>query len=190
MSILATMIKNGYEYDEDGVIRKKECDFPGCDLIGEYPAPKGEESENLTKPEQWLWFCLEHVRLFNTAWDFGQQMSPEELAKWRQKDEIYHRPSWPFSSNMPKDWSHFKYEDPFNLFSESTQAPSQALDTDLSDALKLLGLSHPYSDEELKQKYRILAKKYHPDLNSNNPIAEERLKGINQAYRILRKGKK
>lgn len=182
------MIKDGYEYDEDGVIRKKECDFPGCENVGEYPAPKGEESENLTKPERWLWFCLEHVRFFNSTWDFGKRMTSEELDEWRRKDETWHRPSWPFSADMPKDWSNLKYDDPFNLFSESS--PPKKLDSDTTNALNLLGLSYPYTNAELKKQYRILAKKYHPDLNKNNQGAEDKLKEINKAYLLLQKEKK
>lgn len=38
---------------------------------------------------------------------------------------------------------------------------------------------------QIKESYRELAKKYHPDVNINNPRAEERFKDINEAYRIL-----
>lgn len=186
-------IEDGYEYDADGVIRKKECDCPGCKALGEYPAPKGKESENRTRPEQWYWFCLEHVRIFNTAWDFGKQMSPAELEEWRRKDETWHRPSWPFGADKPKDWENLNYEDPFNLFSGKAKQRSQPnnlskpIDQELNQALSILGIDFPYSADELKQKYRILAKKYHPDLNANNPKAEERLKEINEAYMLLKK---
>lgn len=39
--------------------------------------------------------------------------------------------------------------------------------------------------EQIKNNYRELAKKYHPDLNIGNPKAEERFKDINEAYRVL-----
>lgn len=38
---------------------------------------------------------------------------------------------------------------------------------------------------QIKESYRELAKKYHPDVNINNPRAEERFKDINEAYRVL-----
>lgn len=41
------------------------------------------------------------------------------------------------------------------------------------------------SFDELKKSYRELAKKYHPDLNPGNKLAEERFKEINQAYDVL-----
>ena len=39
--------------------------------------------------------------------------------------------------------------------------------------------------EQIKSAYRKQAKKYHPDLNVGNQLAEERIKDINEAYRTL-----
>ena len=39
--------------------------------------------------------------------------------------------------------------------------------------------------EQIKSSYRKLAKKYHPDVNVGNKLAEEKIKDINEAYRIL-----
>lgn len=41
------------------------------------------------------------------------------------------------------------------------------------------------SIEEIKTAYRLAAKKYHPDLNVGDGLAEERIKDINEAYRVL-----
>ena len=41
------------------------------------------------------------------------------------------------------------------------------------------------SIDEIKQAYRQAAKKYHPDLNVGDRLAEERIKDINEAYKIL-----
>lgn len=43
------------------------------------------------------------------------------------------------------------------------------------------------SIEEIKAAYRQAAKKYHPDLNVGDELAEERIKDINEAYKILSK---
>ena len=53
------------------------------------------------------------------------------------------------------------------------------------DPYKVLGVSPSATDEEVKQAYRALAKKYHPDNYVNNPIADlaaEKMKEINTAY--------
>ncbi len=54
------------------------------------------------------------------------------------------------------------------------------------DYYKLLELeTSKVSIEEVKSAYRAVAKKYHPDLNIGDILAEERIKDINEAYRIL-----
>lgn len=54
------------------------------------------------------------------------------------------------------------------------------------DYYKLLGLdTSKVSIDEIKSAYRVAAKKYHPDLNVGDILAEERIKDINEAYRIL-----
>ena len=54
------------------------------------------------------------------------------------------------------------------------------------DYYKILGLNtNKVSIEDIKIAYRDLAKKYHPDVNVGNSIAEERFKDVNEAYRVL-----
>ena len=54
------------------------------------------------------------------------------------------------------------------------------------DYYKILGLeTSRVSLEEIKNAYRTAAKKYHPDVNIGDNLAEERIKDINEAYRTL-----
>jgi preprotein translocase subunit Sec63 len=46
-------------------------------------------------------------------------------------------------------------------------------------------VSKTATPEEIKQGYRKLARKYHPDLNPGNKEAEERFKEINEAQEVL-----
>ena len=48
-----------------------------------------------------------------------------------------------------------------------------------------LGLEPGANQQALKQAFRRLARRWHPDLNANDPIAEERFKRINEAYAVL-----
>lgn len=54
------------------------------------------------------------------------------------------------------------------------------------DYYKILGInSSKITIDEIKSAYRAAAKKYHPDLNVGDSLAEEKIKDINEAYRIL-----
>lgn len=54
------------------------------------------------------------------------------------------------------------------------------------DYYKILGLeTSKVTIDEVKSAYRTSAKKYHPDLNVGDILAEEKIKDINEAYRIL-----
>ena len=58
----------------------------------------------------------------------------------------------------------------------------------IEEAYKVLNVNQNSSEEEIKLAYKKLSKKYHPDLYQDNPLtdlAEEKLKGINEAYEIL-----
>lgn len=53
------------------------------------------------------------------------------------------------------------------------------------DYYKILGLSKDASENDIKKAYRKLARKYHPDLNPNDPVAEKKFKEINEANEVL-----
>ena len=56
----------------------------------------------------------------------------------------------------------------------------------IKDYYKILELENSkVTIEQIKTAYRKQAKKYHPDVNVGNKIAEERIKDINEAYRVL-----
>ena len=55
------------------------------------------------------------------------------------------------------------------------------------DLYEILGVNKNSTDDEIKKAYKKLAKKYHPDLNRDDPkTAEQKMKEINVAYDILK----
>lgn len=53
------------------------------------------------------------------------------------------------------------------------------------DYYQILGVQKTASDKDIKQAYRRLARKLHPDVNPNNKAAQEKFKEINEAYEVL-----
>jgi DnaJ-class molecular chaperone len=53
------------------------------------------------------------------------------------------------------------------------------------DYYKILSVDKKSDIKTIKNAYRKLARKYHPDVNPNDPHAEERFKEINEAYEVL-----
>jgi molecular chaperone DnaJ len=58
------------------------------------------------------------------------------------------------------------------------------------DYYEVLGLKRGASSKDIKQAYRKLARKHHPDVNPGDKNAEDRFKEINRAYEVLSDGEK
>ena len=58
------------------------------------------------------------------------------------------------------------------------------------DPYKVLGIGPNASDEEIKQAYRRLAKKYHPDLNPGDQEAAKKMQEVNAAYEQIKNPEK
>jgi hypothetical protein len=166
------------------------CDLPGCGAPGEYRAPKTRR--NLR--EYW-WFCLEHVRAYNSSWDYYKGMSPGEMEQELRSDTAWQRPSWPLGHLGPAAWEEEALRDPLHILasagiskSRPRGVPGSGDETpaDLREPLATFGLTWPTTLDAVKSRYKELAKRHHPDANGGSRDSEERLKTINLAYATLR----
>lgn len=53
------------------------------------------------------------------------------------------------------------------------------------DKYKILNVKKDATHDEIKKAYRLLARKYHPDLNPNNKSSEEKFREVSEAYETL-----
>ena len=53
------------------------------------------------------------------------------------------------------------------------------------DYYKVLGIDRSASQADIRKAYRRLAKQYHPDINKQDPKAQERFQEINEANEVL-----
>jgi DnaJ-domain-containing protein 1 len=170
---------------------QRACDHPGCKALGEFRAPRARQKLN-----DYYWFCLEHVRAYNQAWDFYKDMSPEELERERRADIAGHRPTWPMGSRggIRSRRTRMDYEalaaELRRIIGDDAaprrEKPRPKISKPEEEARKVLGVGFDASFAEIKSRYRVLAKQHHPDANGGDKGAEERLKVINQAYSFLK----
>ena len=58
----------------------------------------------------------------------------------------------------------------------------------MRDPYEVLGIQRGATDDEIKKAYRAKCKRWHPDLNPNDPTAEEHFKEVQAAYDAITKG--
>ncbi|MEI6985932.1 MAG: J domain-containing protein [Rhodospirillaceae bacterium] len=173
------------------------CERPGCPGDGVYPAPKSRD-----RLREYFWFCLDHVREYNRAWDYYLGMSVNEIEAALRADTTWQRPTWPLGSwrlheACLRERVNAEPGSPFGRtggegpnqdgFGGRGGAKPQHGPLDAEDeAMRVLDLDQGASFAQIKARYRDLAKIHHPDANGGDKAAEEKLKSINQAYTTLK----
>ena len=156
--------------------------------MGEHRAPRSRDAL-----DQHYWFCLDHVRAYNAAWDFYRGMTPEQIEASRRLDVIGWRPTWPLGGGRMRH-DRVKREDVeealrrfFSFDEEHPEPPPRRRPTTPEEeALATLDLPADADLDEIKARWKELVKIHHPDANGGDKDAEERLKSINRAYTFLK----
>jgi hypothetical protein len=176
----------------------RTCEHAGCREPGEFRAPKSPE-----RMREHYWFCLDHVREYNKAWNFCAGLSDQEIEAMIRADVVGWRPTWPLGHLGGRTArAHFdRMRDSFGLFADESEAETRARAAARErvrrrkaaetggqerDALSVMALASPLTPARLKARYKELVKLHHPDANGGDKGAEERLKLINQAYATLK----
>ena len=171
----------------------RSCAHPGCEAAGEFRAP-GSRQPGFDGPGDWRWMCLDHVRAFNSDYDYFQGMSPEEIAEaqgpyggWERETRAFARAG----GSPPPRWADFV--DPLDAIGARFRPlrPQQRRDgRELSDrdrrALRVLGLEIDADRRALRQRYLDLVRRYHPDKNGGDRSHESALQAVIEAYTALK----
>src|SRR5262245_27898321 len=167
--------------------QQRVCEAPGCLLGGDYRAPRARD--RLT---DYRWFCLQHVREYNSKWDYFAGLGAEQIEAHIRADTTWRRPVWPMGARRGGG-AYVHIVDPFDLGGDTgLDEPrrrgdgSEQLTPAERSAMGVLELSWPLTLADVKSRYKELVKMHHPDANGGARDAEERLKEINAAYSTLR----
>jgi hypothetical protein len=169
----------------------RRCDRAGCAAEGLYRAPRSREALN-----SYLWFCLEHVREYNLAWDYFKDMDEAAIEQTRRGDAVWQRPTWPLNggkANGARRAGPYSrpLRDDFGFFTEDAAEQARHKgrfppNSRQAQALRTLDLDPNATLAEVKMRYKSLVKELHPDITGGDGRAEERLKIINLAYSDLK----
>ena len=166
------------------------CDHPGCAEGGDFRAPKSR-----LELDRYYWFCIEHVRAYNAAWNYYAGMSETEIEAEIRSDTVWHRPSWRLGDRRPPGYAA-RMRDFAGVFPDGagggrgghSSDPARRALSAREQALAVFDIEPPFTPVRLKARYKTLVKLHHPDAHGGDKAAEEKLKIINQAYATLKAG--
>jgi hypothetical protein len=168
------------------------CAYPGCDAPGEFRAP-GSRRPTFDGPGEWRWLCLDHVRAFNSDYNYFQGMSPDEIAEAQGPYGGWERETRAFSVNGSPGPRWADFVDPLDAIGArfrpqrpQQRADGRPLNDDDRKALRVLGLDVDADRRALRQRYLDLVRRYHPDKNGGDRSHEKALQAVIEAYTALK----
>ena len=165
---------------------KNICEWNNCNEEGLYKAPKEKDNS-----KEYRLLCLKHVREFNKSWNYFSGMSDEQVINFLKSDMTWHNPTLSFSSSdnfFKVLWNNALKDEIENDKFKSDFNHMRQFKFDHKDikAFGILGISVGLKWEKIQEKFKLLVKKFHPDINAGNKKYEEKLKQITLAYTQLK----
>jgi len=168
----------------------KICEWSKCSDEGTHRAPKSRSELN-----SFLWFCISHAREYNKSWNYYEGMSDDDVEADVRKDTVWQRPTWRLGTNDPANLESAvnfnSIHDPFDILHNmrpkvgAHSAKETIYSSEQFRALAIFGLERPGNISNIKQRYKELVKRYHPDAKGLDANSDEKIKDVNQAYKIL-----
>ena len=167
---------------------RDRCAVPGCGEPGEYKAPL--EPANFNGPGSWRFLCLDHVRAHNSAYNFFDGMSADEIAAAQNSYGGWERSVRAFSATAGTTPAWSDFSDPLDAIAARFRTAREAaprFSKPERRALSVLGLSEDCDRHGLRSRYSKLVRRYHPDKNGGDRSHEARLREVIDSYQLLRK---
>jgi hypothetical protein len=174
------------------------CSNPGCSEPGEFRAPPLEGSGRAGDgPPPFRWLCLDHVREFNSGYNFFKGMSPDEIndaqrpfAGWERETRAFNATG---GADRPPPWADFA--DPLDAIGarfrermkeQAGRKDGRPLSGRDREAMRTLSLEIDADRMALRKRYSELVRRYHPDRNGGDRRYETRLQQVIEAYQQLK----
>ena len=155
----------------------------------------GPRSPSFDGPGDWRWFCLDHVREFNSGYDWFEGMTADEIlaaqspvAGWASETRAFRANA----AGVPR-WADF--DDPLDAIgARASDIRARAAGLRQAsrftarehEALAAMGLGPDADLHGLRKRYSALVRRYHPDRNGGDRSHEGRLQRVVEAYQLLR----
>lgn len=172
--------------------RAQPCAYPGCASPGEFRAP-GAEAADFDGPGRWRWFCLDHVREFNSAYNWFEGMSPEEISEAQNPYGGWDRETRAFGTGGSPGPRWADFVDPLDAIGARFPNLGPRLRKDGREVsegdrkhLRVLGLDLDVDRRDLRNRYLELVRRYHPDKNGGDRSHEKALQQVIEAYTALK----
>ena len=182
----------------------QRCEHKGCDELGLCKAPKPYAARVIQVPGQAVadqdnhWFCQRHAAQYNETYDFFEGMTETEITNFQASAGFGHKPTWRFGGGPigaagraarmnprgwrgAKDWlynGHTAQGGEDQPQRERTRLQLRALDE--------LGLPKNAVSAQIRERYGVLVKQYHPDSNGGDRSMEQRLTVVIRAFKALK----
>lgn len=206
ISVSASKQRGGRARGMSGAVSSstRTCEWEGCNKPAAYRAPRSRD-----QLDEFRWFCLEHVREYNSRWNYYQDMSEDEVSESTRSDQLWGRPTWKLGKQPGyatgrqgphqdgEAWKRFGMEDPLDVLKDKAtlnpgertaarEARDRVLPKTIRRALEIMELDSLATKTEIRLRYKELVKRFHPDQNGGDRSEEARLRDVLWAYDQLK----
>jgi hypothetical protein len=138
---------------------------------------------------------VSHAREYNKSWNYYDGMSDDDVEADVRNDTIWQRSTWRLGTNGSANFEstvcfnsiHDPFDILYNMQPKSGHHSSNEIiySSEQARALTIFGLDRPGDATNIKQRYKELVKRHHPDANRLGMNSDEKIKDVNKAYEIL-----